>query len=403
MVPHKEVGIPSLCAALCLFTASTQAVAAKAKKDPPVAYIYVANTPNPNPTSYSPNQITAYAANAEGRLTPVPGSPFNEDVASMAVDGKYLIAAAGNEQLINTYDIHSNGSLTFVAHADYALDNSNNCGSAGSIFFDHTGHSLYLQEYNIDCANSGTASYAFDSSTGMLSYLGNTVTGSEYGNSNPASFIGNNTLAYAAGPSGCYIYSIPGFRRSGDGLLTEYDDGAPAYLPGPPGGFRIFAPDLAAADTTNHVAITETPANPPGCLGLPVRISTWTAGTNGKLTTTSTYANMPTTAIINPNDLKMAPSGKLLAISGQEGLQVLHFNGANPATKYTPLLTRNPINMMFWDKNNHLYAISQSANKLYVFTVTETTYHEAPGSPYRITSPDDIIVRSWPLPWMTKK
>lgn len=402
MVPHKEVGIPSLCAALCLFTASTQAIAAKAKKDPPVAYIYVANTPNPNPTSYSPNQITAYAANAEGRLTPVPGSPFNEDVASMAVDGKYLIAAAGNEQLINTYDIHSNGSLTFVTHTDYALDNSNNCGGAGAIFLDHTGRSLYLQEYNIDCANSGTASYDFDSSTGMLKYLGNTITGSEYGNSNPASFIGNNIFAYAAGPSGCYIYSISGFRRAGNGLLSEFDDGAPAYLQGPPGGFRIFAPDLAAADTTNHVAIAETPADPPGCLGLPVRISTWTANASGKLTTTSSYKNMPTTAIINPYDMKMAPSGRLLAIAGQEGLQVLHFDGARPARIYTPLLTKDPINMMFWDKSNHLYAISQSANKLYVFTITDNVYHEAPGSPYAISSPEDIIVQSWPLPWMTK-
>lgn len=402
MVRHKEVVIPSLCVALCIFTGSTQA-AAPNNNSTPVAYIYVANTPSPNPTSYSPNQITAYAANAEGRLMPVPGSPFHEDVASMAVNGQYLLAASGNEQLINTFHIHSNGSLTFVTRTDYAMDNSHNCGGAGTIFLDHTGHSLYLQEYNIDCANSGIASYRLDSSTGMLSYLDNTITGSEYNNGNPASFIGNNIFAYAAGPSGCYIYSIPGFKRAANGLLTEFDDGAPAYLPGPPGEFRIFAPDLAAADTTSHVAITETPADPPGCMGLPVRISTWTAHASGKLTTTSNYKNMPTTEIVNPNDLKMAPSGKLVAIAGQEGLQVLHFNGANPATKYTPLLTRDPISMMFWDNANHLYAISQSANKLHVFTVTETAYHEAPGSPYRITSPDDIIVQPWPLPWMTKK
>jgi len=28
------------------------------------------------------------------------------------------------------------------------------------------------------------------------------------------------------------------------------------------------------------------------------------------------------------------------------------------------LLTRDPINQIFWDNNNHLYAISQSSGKL---------------------------------------
>lgn len=401
MVRTIEVVIPSLCATLCLFTASTQAIAA-AKTSTPVAYIYIAHTPNPNPTAYSPNQILGFAVDAEGRLTRVPGSPFNEDAASMAVNGRYLMAASQDQQIVSAFDIHPNGSLTFASLTNYALDNSSNCGAAGAIFFDHTGQSLYLQEYDIDCANSGTASYTLHKSTGMLSYLGNTITGSEYDDRSPASFIANNLFAYAAGPSGCYIYSVDGFKRASDGMLSSAASGAPAYLPGPPGGFRDFVPDLAAADTANHIAITETPANPPGCAGLPVRLSTWTANASGKLTTTSSYANMPATAILNPYDLKMAPSGHLLALAGKEGMQVFHFNGAKPITSYTRLLTTDPINQMFWDNDNHLYAISQAKNRLHVYTITNSSYHEAPGSPYSITSPDYLIVQPWPLPWMKK-
>ena len=400
----------AMCAGLCILSGC-----AASAPDPPQtannkqsastsidAYIYVSNKPSPSTTSYSPSQITAYAANSDGTLTAVPGSPFNEDVGYMVVNGLYLMAAANKQPVVNTYNIHSDGSLTFATQTNYAQENSKNCGAAGALFFDHTGQTLYVQEQNIDCSNSGTASFAVQDATGQLNYLGNTITGSEYNNDNAAFFTGNNNLAYAAGPPGCYIYSIDGFQRASNGLLTSFDDGAPAYLPGPPGGFRDFVPDLAAADTSNHIAITETPANPPGCAGLPVSISTWTADANGKLTTTSTYANMPTTAIVNPSDLKMAPSGELLAIAGKEGLQVFHFNGADPVTTYTPLLTADPINEMFWDNNNHLYAISRSANKLHVFTITNSEYSEAAGSPYTVTSPDNIIVQPWPLPWTTQ-
>jgi hypothetical protein len=44
---------------------------------------------------------------------------------------------------------------------------------------------------------------------------------------------------------------------------------------------------------------------------------------------------------------------------------VLYFNGASPATKYTGLLTMSSIDQVFWDKANHLYAVSKKAGKLY--------------------------------------
>ncbi len=364
----------------------------------PVAYIYVANTlPNSNI-----NEIHAYAAAPDGQLAPVAGSPFQENVGSMAVNGLYLMAASQTAPDISAYHINSNGSLTYAVSSDYGQYNNpggTECGSAGQIFFDHSGGDLYVQEFNGSsaCANTVVASFALDKPTGGLNYLGTDVTGAFPGDNSAAYFLGNNSYAYTAVNSGCMYYNIYGFARGSNGVLTSisYNYNRPTA----PATFSGYVPDLASADPTNHVAVLEQPANPPGCAPYPIQIATYTADGSGNLATTSTYSNMPATQIVNPYDLKMAPSGALLAVAGQEGLQVFHFNGANPVTHYTGLLTTDPINQMFWDNQNHLYAISRSAGKLYVFTITPTGYSAAPGSPYAVSSPNDIIVQPWPLPW----
>ena len=118
---------------------------------------------------------------------------------------------------------------------------------------------------------------------------------------------------------------------------------------------------------------------------------------------------MPATAVgyslgssARPNDLKMSPSGKLLAVAGLNGLQVFHFNAAGPVTHYTGLLATKNVLQCFWDNDNHLYAIesplsptgSLTSGKLYVFTITPTSYSQAPGSPYTIFSPSSLAVLS---------
>jgi hypothetical protein len=101
---------------------------------------------------------------------------------------------------------------------------------------------------------------------------------------------------------------------------------------------------------------------------------------------------MPTSAVNGVLDIEMAPSGKLLAVGGTAGLQVFHFNGSNPITHYTGLLTTDGIDQFFWDNDNHLYAISAKSGKLFVFTITPTGFSQAPGSPYTISQPANIIV-----------
>ena len=87
----------------------------------------------------------------------------------------------------------------------------------------------------------------------------------------------------------------------------------------------------------------------------------------------------------------------IMAVGGIGGLQIFHFNGASPITKYTGLLTTSTIDKIYWDNSNHLYAISGSAGKLYVFTITPTSYSQASGSPYSVGTPVGLIVQ--PPPW----
>jgi hypothetical protein len=101
---------------------------------------------------------------------------------------------------------------------------------------------------------------------------------------------------------------------------------------------------------------------------------------------------MPYVKVATVMSISMSPSGKLLAVAGTVGLQVFHFNGADPITAFTGLLTTDEVDQVAWDNQNHLYAISQPAGKLFVFTISPTNRTPAPGSPYAITNPRNIVV-----------
>ena len=55
----------------------------------PVAYVYVASYSGNN----EPNVIVGYSASSKGALTPIPGSPFQRNIGSMATNGRYLMGA----------------------------------------------------------------------------------------------------------------------------------------------------------------------------------------------------------------------------------------------------------------------------------------------------------------------
>jgi hypothetical protein len=377
---HTVYSLVLVCASTVLASAQATSSPTEARSLPPsssVAYIYVSSGVNS-----SMNDIKGYAAAADGALTPIPGSPFADSVSYLAVNGAWLFGARGNN--VFSYSIGSSGALT--RKDTYAVPSQD--GAPINIWLDHTGATLYVN------ANSGDANdflaLSIDQSTGALSEVGDLGLGP--GDEGSLSFIGNNVFAY-----GSWFYEfnagILGLQRASDGALSSINNFS-APMPTPRSG-QGYWPGRAAADPTNHLAIAVEPyvATSTGFAQAgPFQLATYTAQSDGSLTTNSTYENMPSVLVGTIVDYWMSPSGKYLAVGGTSGLQLFHFNGASPITKFTDLLTRDSVSQLFWDNSNHLYVISAKSGKLFVFTVTSKGATQAPGSPHAIANPVNLIV-----------
>jgi len=346
-------------------------------------FVYIASN-----KSASNNEIAAYQSDSNGQLTPVAGSPFAVNAAYMTMSGKYLFTTDGTN--IYTYAVASDGGIAQTSSIDANQSNPNHCGSPISLFTDRTGSTLYDLDYVSDCANNQYGSFSIDTSTGALTFIALSGAASPVFNK-PLSFLGNDMYGYSAS---CwhYIQEIYGFQRNSDGSLTLVSDlGSAPPMPTPPPG-DTYCPWLAAADTGNHVAITLSAMNVSSFQADgPTQIAVYTADGAGNLSPNSTAADMPEVVVGNVSDMQMSPAGNYLAVAGT-GLQVFNFNGANPVTQLTGLLTNTPIDQIAWDHSNHLYAISHSAGQLFVFTVTSDGATQAPGSPYNVTVPVNIAI-----------
>ncbi len=371
----------------CASTVLASAQATTSQTDPnstdqastsPVAYVYVSSS------NGSTDQIKGYAAASNGSLTAIPGSPFPYNVNYMAVTGSWLFGVANMYEDLYSFSIGANGGLTLK---DKLTVVTNGDGLI-SDYLDHTGATLYADLYS---TNNDYLSYSIDHSTGKLTQLADLAGGPA--NNSPVSFIGNNEFAYS---SSCYHFGpeIIGVRRNTDGTLSYLSNFNPPYPTAPAGDF--WCPWLAAADPTNHLAIAVQLLDGNFDILGPYQLAAYTVDSSGHLTTTSTPQNMPSVLIGTVYDYRMSPDGKYLAVGGSLGLQLFDFHGANPITQKTKLLTRQPVNQMFWDNAGHLYAISNSidnsSGKLFVYAVTPATVKPAPGSPYSIPTPQALIV-----------
>ena len=346
----------------------------------PVAYVYVSSSPSGNNW-----QINAYSASSSGKLTPIASSPFSARGGEMALTSKWFFTTNGID--IYTSSISSTGALKPVSSINAQKLNSCDCGGPAALFLDHSGATLYDWDYNADGGlNNAYQSFDVDQDTGKLSYTGATsVSAQFYG---ALSLVANNKYAYGGS---CYHGDpyLYGFSRSASGTLTDLNLSPP--IPVAPPSKGAYCPGSVAANTTNQIAVPLTPNNDMAIDG-PTQLGVFTAGSSGNLTTTSTYKNMPATDVGSVSDVWASPSGLLLAVAGENGLAVFHYNGAKPITKYTGLLTTENIVQVFWDNNNHLYALAAPSNELFVFTVTPTSFSRAPGSPYTIANPGGLAV-----------
>lgn len=346
----------------------------------PVAHIYVA----------TPTGVDLYAADPTGKLTLVAGSPFAGNFSDIVTNGKYFYGV--DKTYIYEDAVALNGALTRVdrfspaAHAD-------RFEAIGNLDLDHTGSTLYANVH----VDGGMIyeSYRVSKSNGELSWLGNADKGSasRFG-VGPLHILGNDKFAFQT--QNYLTWFVEGFAIGSNHELVSGLDGI--LFPEAKSGI-LYNPYALAADPSNHFALAAYPQQdaPTGPIVGPTQLAVYSIDSAGNQTTASTYENMPAVELGWVSYMNMSPSGKLLAVAGNgpgvTGLQVFHFNGANPITSYTGLIATAPIDEVHWDNSNHLYAISKSSGKLFVFTVTPAAVNEAPGSPYSIDSPQSVIIR----------
>jgi len=382
---HRILFAVALVAAVSQSRAQEAATTTSASS--PVAYVYVTR----------PTHVDGFAGASNGKLTPIPGSPFsNMALNHLSVTKNFLFGAGNDGVHLYSYSIASNGSLKQVASTDvtnYApgaygvgptqLDTT---GSTLYNFSEFPGSDTYVQAYKIE-------------GNGELEFVSTVETDINFDAQEVSPtmirFISNDKFAYETGcDQDALNPATDGFKRAANGSLTFVSHDT--NLPKPPNSGDQYCPAMLATDSSGHVAFVMDDWNvSQGQRVGPEVIATYTANSAGQLTTTSSYKNMPALKTSGGvYAMSISPSGKLLATSGySKGFQVFHFNGADPATAYTDvLLPGDPVLQFGWDDADHLYALTPNA--LHVFNATTTSVKEAEGSPYSIPEESSIIVLS---------
>jgi hypothetical protein len=371
-------------AALLLCPLSVVSVAPAATSTAPVAYLYVSTSKG----------INLYNVASTGKLTLVSGSPFKTTGLMIGSNGKYFVSLGTD--YIHSYLIASNGAIKQQeSQINTQLYQGGECGTTGGAILDHTGQNLYVLLNNAFPGGSGLCTayqtYNLGKTSGALTFNGAATYYGRFANqSNLPTITANDTFAYAVTAFAGYTPDFPmaGLKRASSGTLDWWSFGQTDPLA--QSGW-VFYPTIPVADPTNHLAVAVYPEYEPpfGDVG-PTQLASYTVDTRGNLVSTNTWENMPTPSI-GVSTMNMSPSGKLLAVGGA-GLLVYHFNGAAPITPYSAVLTKSPIDEIHWDNANHLYALSNSAGKLYVFTVTPTSITPVSGSPYSVANPNGLFV-----------
>ncbi len=376
-----------------LSTASTSLHAQTADASPsnagsePVAFVYATR----------PTHVDGFAAASNGKLTPVPGSPFHTPgFLHLSVNKKFLFGFDGTN--IYSYAIAANGSLSLAATTPaYQAPGLCNGFEIYPTALNGAGTILYLPEAVCPGYKNVIQSFKIEGN-GELTYLGSS---SELEIQGPLTVLGNSDYAYQAtcqpvnGSNNWYPFTAI-YTSKSSGLLAVNHDSFPLPKPAYPAP-DWTCPDGLAADPSHHLAMAEHAFDPKTGSGYtPEFLASYTADAHGNLTTSSTPKNMAQTEA-GGNVLSISPTGKLLAVGGGDfgtGFQIFHFNGGEPITKFSDVL--QPFNQNYfaefgWDKSNHLYALDWGIG-LYVYTVTPTSIEQAPGSPYSIPDTSSVIV-----------
>jgi hypothetical protein len=379
---------------------------AAAAATPPVAYVYVGTSKG----------INLYNAAPNGRLTLVSGSPFKTTGLMIGSNQKYFVTLG--TYWVRSYPVKSNGAIgAQVSQINTQNYSGRDCGATNGAVLDHSGQDVYvLLNVPPDGVNVCNAFQTFKiASNGLLTFNGvaSTDTGAPPERNLPT-FLANNKFAYSinnfdfltSGPPEIYLNGGSTFTRESNGTLEVLNLGWGFPLPYDYDLFKgienlwEWIPLQVTADSTNHLAVAMYPwYDPPKGHTESPQLASFTVDSQGHPVSTNTYKNMPLpdlpSSFLNglydaPYTMNMSPDGKLLAVAGN-GLQVFHFNGAAPITRYSKVLTTDQVSWIRWDKANHLYALSTNG-KLYVYTITATSIAAAPGSPYTVSGAAGLFV-----------
>jgi len=359
-----------------------------------VAYVYVGTTKG----------VYLYDAASNGSLSLVSGSPFSVAGAAIASNGKYFLSLGTN--YLHSYPVASNGALKAQAsQINTALYSGAACGTTDGGTIDRTGTEAYIQfqflgPYDEGC--DALQSYNINATTGAFTFGGVAQFTGTYNEAlgGPLVVAGNNGHAYTFAKYRCED-EFTAFYRDRFGAMNN-DTEAKLTFPPPNGG--IYFPLAMASDNqnapTSHMAVAfhETYLDC-GDSSAPA-LASYTVDYNGNVL----YDGAMLKPAVNPTSMTINPQGNLLAVGGSAsntdrsgatqtaGLEVFHFNGGNPITSYSGVLTTAPIDEIRWDNNNHLFAVSNATKKLYAYSVTSSSITAVPGSPYTIASTPNALV-----------
>jgi hypothetical protein len=349
----------------------------------PVAFVYVSENPGPSPANgYLPTSpITVFSAAADGKLTPVKSS--QKTVGIMAgTNGTHFVTL--DNYYLHSYSVSSAGVIgSQVSEVDTWAYGDANCGWPINAELDHTGAYVYVvrnQGYLPDGEGCDAIQTFEVSSKGTLTYKGATALVIGYDGEGEVTsrplLTGNNAFGLLSGVI---------LARESSGTLIL----APSATVTGPVTFAPSAPSIDytlleyTPDPTNHVA-----ALVDGNGGIGLQLASYTVNSQGDFISTNTWDTMPTVPadageLGSAHGMVLNPTGTVVALAVDSGIQFYKFNGASPITPLFSIVGESGYFVaLAWDKSNHLYALNGQSGKLHVWTVTTKSAVEAPDSPY---------------------
>jgi hypothetical protein len=342
-----------------------------------------------------------YNAAPNGSLSLVSGSPFSITGSAIGSNGKYFVSLGTT--YLRSYPVASNGAIKSQAsQINTALYAGADCGTTFGGTLDRTGNQAYIQFQFLGSYDEGCdalQTYTINAASGAFTFGGVAQFGGNKIQALGGALViaGNNAHAYAFPKYYCDNF-FHAFYRDKFGAMNNDTEFSVTFPP--PNGAEWF-PIAMASDNqnlpTSHMAVS-LHGSTDVCTSGPPSLASYTIDSNGNLV----YNGALLKPAVNPASMAINPQGNLLAVGAAAaddwdasygpGLQVFHFNGANPITSFSKVLTAAPIDVIRWDSNNHLYALSNSTKKLYAYNVSSSGVTAVPGSPYTIAGVPNALV-----------